>query len=264
LVRVVSAARRTVRRGDWSDLTLPLDTLTLALIVVFVGYVVFGVTGFGASPITVPLLAHFLPLTFVLPLAGILDLASALALGIHTRREANRQELLVLVPFTLLGLGLGVSLLVNLPRTVALRALGGFVCAYALYATVRRNSRYRLGRGWAVPAGLSSGVLGALFGVGGPPYVMYLVGRVTDPAMQRATISQMVILSVGGRVAAFAIAGLLFSRTLWIAAVLLLPAAWAGLWVGNRVHVRVTPTMTACIIGVALFLTGAALIARTF
>src|SRR5262245_57335389 len=79
-------------------LTLPADALILAVVVVFVGYVVFGVTGFGASPITVPLLAHVLPLTFVLPLAGILDLASALALGVHTRRQADRRELLVLIP----------------------------------------------------------------------------------------------------------------------------------------------------------------------
>jgi hypothetical protein len=38
------------------------------------------------------------------------------------------------------------------------------------------------------------------------------------------TISQMVILSVGGRVVAFAIAGLLFSRALGIAVMFLLPA----------------------------------------
>lgn len=49
---------------------LTLDGLIAALAIVFVGYVVFGVTGFGASPITVPLLALFLPLTFVLPLAA--------------------------------------------------------------------------------------------------------------------------------------------------------------------------------------------------
>jgi hypothetical protein len=43
-------------------------------------------------------------------------------------------------------------------------------------------------------------VLGALFGVGGPPYVVYITGRVPDPAAQRATISQMLVLSVGLRV----------------------------------------------------------------
>jgi uncharacterized protein len=243
---------------------LTLDTLIGALAIVFVGYVVFGVTGFGASPITVPLLALFLPLTFVLPLAGLLDLASSLALGVHTRKDANRGELLVLIPFTLLGLALGVTLLVNLPRAVALRSLGAFVCAYAVYTIARRRGGYALRRGWAAPAGLSGGVLGALFGVGGPAYVMYLTGRVADPVVRRATISQMVILSVGMRVAVFTIAGLLSSRPLWIAAASLLPAAWAGVWVGNRVHGRVAPAVATRLVGVVLFLTGATLIARTF
>jgi uncharacterized membrane protein YfcA len=243
--------------------TLSLEAVVLAVIVVFVGYVVFGVTGFGASPITVPLLAHFLPLAFVLPLAGILDLASAIALGLHTRREAQREELFVLIPFTLLGLVLGVTLLVNLPRALALRALGGFVCAYALYAVSRRDVRYRLGRIWAVPAGLSGGVLGALFGVGGPPYVMYVTGRVTDPARQRATIAQMVILSVGLRMAVFAVAGLLFTRGLWSSVALLLPVAWAGVWVGHRLQAGMPPTVLARIIAVALCLTGVSLIVRT-
>ena len=45
---------------------------------------------------------------------------------------------------------------------------------------------------------------------------------------------------------------------------LLLPVAWAGVWVGNRAHGSVTPAMMARMIGAALFLTGAALIVRTF
>jgi uncharacterized membrane protein YfcA len=30
-------------------------------LVIFVGYLVFGITGFGASPITIPVLVHLLP-----------------------------------------------------------------------------------------------------------------------------------------------------------------------------------------------------------
>jgi uncharacterized membrane protein YfcA len=63
-------------------------------------------------------------------------------------------------------------------------------------------------------------------------------------------------------VVAFALAGLLASRTLWLTAALLLPVAWAGLWVGHRVHVRVAPAAVARLIGAALFLTGASLIVR--
>jgi hypothetical protein len=243
-------------------MTLPLETLMVVMLVIFVGYTIFGATGFGASPLTIPVLAQVLPLPFVLSLAALLDLSSGLALSFHTRRQADTRELLTLLPFTLTGLTLGVTLLVRLPRETTVLALGLFVCVYALHVTFRRGPARRLSRWWAAPAGALGGIVGALFGIGGPPYVVYITARIPDPAAQRATISQMVVLNVGLRVAAFALAGLLLSRVLWISAVVLLPVAWAGIWVGNRAHVRVPSAMMARIIGAVLFLTGAALIAR--
>ncbi len=234
----------------------------MVALVIFAGYLIFGVTGFGASPITIPVLVHVLPITFVLPLAALLDLSSGLALGFHTRRQADTRELFLLVPFTLIGLTLGVTLLVRLPRDATLLALGLFVCAYALYVVLRGETARRLTRAWAAPAGFVSGVVGALFGMGGPPYVAYITGRISDPAAQRATIAQMVFLNVGLRVMAFALAGLLASRTLWIAVAFSLPVAWAGVWVGNRVHVRAAPATVARLIGGVLLLTGASLIVR--
>ena len=245
-------------------MAIPPETLVVVVLVVFVGYTIFGATGFGASPITIPVLAHVLPLTFVLSLAALLDLSSGLALGFHTYRRADTRELLTLLPFTLVGLTLGVTLLIKLPRDATILALGVFVCVYALHVMLRRATARRLSRGWAAPAGVLGGIIGALFGMGGPPYVVYITGRIPDPAAQRATISQMVILNVGLRVVAFALAGLLFTRALWIAMIFLLPVAFAGVWVGNRAHLRVPPAMMARLIGAALFLTGAALIWRTF
>jgi uncharacterized protein len=245
-------------------MAIPPESLIVMVLVIFVGYTIFGATGFGASPLTIPVLAHVLPLTFVLPLAALLDLSSGLAVGYHTRRQADTRELLVLLPFTLVGLTLGVTLLVRLPQRATVLALGMFVCLYAIHMMLRRGPARRTSRGWAAPAGVLGGIVGALFGMGGPPYVVYLTGRIPDPAAQRATISQMVILNVGLRVVAFALAGLLLSRGLWIAVMSLLPVAWAGLWVGNRAHVSVTPAMLARMIGAALFLTGAGLIVRTF
>lgn len=234
----------------------------MVALVIFAGYLIFGVTGFGASPITVPVLVHVLPITLVLPLAALLDLSSGLALGFHTRRQADTRELLMLVPFTLLGLTLGVTLLVRLPRNITLLALGVFVLIYALYVMLRRGATDRVSRWWAAPAGFTGGVVGALFGMGGPPYVAYITGRVPDPSAQRATIAQMVILNVGLRVIAFALAGLFASGALWIAVGLSLPVAWLGVWVGNRVHLRTAPPTVARVIGGVLLLTGASLIVR--
>jgi uncharacterized membrane protein YfcA len=245
-------------------MAMPLETVIVVALVIFIGYTIFGATGYGASAITIPVLAHLLPLPFVLSLAALLDVCSGLALGFHTRRQADRHELVALVPFTLVGLTLGVTLLVTLPRRATVLALGLFVCLYALSVTLRRRPTRRLSRRWAAPAGALGGILGALFGVGGPPYVVYITGRIPDPAVQRATISQMVILSVGFRVVAFALTGLLRSRALWMTALVLLPVAWAGVWAGHRAHLSLAPTTMARLIGATLFLTGAMLIARTF
>ena len=44
---------------------------------------------------------------------------------------------------------------------------------------------------------------------------------------------------------------------------ILLPVAWAGVWAGNRVHVRLAPAVIARIIGAVLFITGVTLVIRT-
>jgi len=209
-----------------ASLTGSHDVLLLVPLVIFAAYLVFGITGFGASPITIPVLVHLLPLAFVLPLAALLDLGSALALGFHTRRQADTRELVTLVPFTLLGLILGVTLLLRLPRDATLLALGLFVCAYAVNLMLRRETRRRLSRLWAAPAGIVGGLVGALFGMG-------------------------------------ALAGLLVSTTLWLAVAALLPVAWVGVWVGHRAHLRLAPATAARIIAATLFMAGAALVART-
>src|SRR2546427_4597839 len=239
-----------------------MDSLLPEAVIVFAGYTVCGVTGSGASPITVPVLAHLLPLPFVLSLAAALDLGSAAVLGVHTRKQADVRELMVLAPFTIIGLALGVTLLVRLPRNATLLALGVFVCGYALYFMLHGGPWRPLGRVWAAPAGLASGVLGALFGVGGPAYVVYIAGRIPDTTAHRATISQMVALNVGLRVAAFAIAGLFTGRDLWLAIGVLLPVAWAGVWTGNPVHTHGSPRQVARIVGAVLLFSGASLIAR--
>jgi hypothetical protein len=42
-------------------MAMPLETVIVVAFVIFAGYTIFGATGFGASPITIPVLAHLLP-----------------------------------------------------------------------------------------------------------------------------------------------------------------------------------------------------------
>jgi uncharacterized membrane protein YfcA len=242
---------------------IPFDfqTFVVAAMVVLAAYVVFGISAFGASLFTVPLLSHLFPLDFVLPMCVLLDVSAALALGVRFSRAADKSELLVLAPFSLLGAVLGVTLLVTLPRNATLIAFGIFLLSYGLYALRQGEAARRVGRPWGAAAGFTGGAMGTLFGIGAPPYAIYLARRLADKAQLRATLSNIVLLSTSIRALVFLASGLMLADRV-VAFALLLPFTLGGLWFGNRFHGRISRIALLRLISVLLVLIGASLLFR--
>lgn len=240
----------------WAEFAITAFTVTAA-------YLVFAITGFGAALLTIPVLSHFLPLTFVLPLAVLLDVSAAIVVGVHFRRDADVGELKWLVPFSLAGALAGVSLLVRLPQEAALTALGIFAFAYGVYSLWRGAALRPVAKTWAPVAGFAGGAMGTLFGVGAPPYAIYLSRRIADKVAMRATLSTMVLASTGIRLIVFAVAGLVVRDRL-IAFVLLLPFVLAGVWTGHRIHLGLAREKVLAAISVLLIVSGSSLLVRVF
>jgi uncharacterized membrane protein YfcA len=242
-------------------LPVSYESFAVAALVVACGYFVFGISGFGAAIITVPVLSHLWPVQFVLPMLSLLDLAASVSLGVRGSREAVRGELTRMIPFALAGAALGVTLLVNLPRAAALASLGTFATLYGVYALLARGASRPVGRGWAYPAGFAGGACGALFGIGGPPYVAYLSRRIQDKGALRATVATMIAVSVSTRLVLFALVGLLPWEKI-VTALALLPFAAAGLWAGGHAHGRISREQLGRAISLMLIATGISLLAR--
>jgi uncharacterized protein len=235
----------------------------VALPAIFVGYFMFGVAGFGSSLITVPVLLHVAAPAELLPMLVVLDLGAATALGVRFRADADRGELFWLMPFTIVGAALGVTLLVNLPRESLMLAIGVFTLFYAAYQFYDPVRPEPVARAWAPAAGLLCGIMGTLFGAGAPPYVMYLTRRLADKGILRSTITAMAALSILVRMLAFAGAGLMFASELWIVSFLLAPVAGIALYVGHRVHSRITRVQVLRAMFVMLVVSGASLLVRS-
>src|SRR6185436_13956922 len=134
-----------------------IETAALAGLA-FLGALIFGITGFGAALVSIPLALHLVPLKFALALFALGDLCNSLRIGFENPKNAVRAEWLRLVPMILVGTALGVTLLVNLPRREGMIAMGVFIAAYAVYALTRRESRRVVAAGWAWVAGLAGGI----------------------------------------------------------------------------------------------------------
>lgn len=238
-----------------------IETAALAGIA-FLGALIFGVTGFGAALVTIPLATHLVPLEFALALFVIVDLAAAVSVGLENPRNAVRREWTRLVPMILAGTALGVTLLVNLPRAVGMLLLGVFVIGFALY-TLRPHARQRIvSSAWAWAAGFAGGITSTLFGAGGPPYAIYLSQRGLSKAQFRATLGLATLTSISLRLVAFVLTGLLLDAKVWLTALAAVPGCLLGIWIARRIFARISRDALMRAVAVLLLATGASLIFR--
>ena len=126
--------------------------ILLAILVIFIAYIIKGLSGFGSGLVAVPLLAFILPLIVIVPILGLLSYGGTVMQSISLRKQVVWPDLLPLIPFSLFGIVLALWLLVNLDAHLLTLFLGGFVMFYALYSLIptRLNAA---GRVWAIPAG---------------------------------------------------------------------------------------------------------------
>lgn len=230
---------------------------------VAVAYTAFGLAGFGSTVIALPLLAHFFPLKFAVPLLMLLDLAAFLLFGARVRKRIQYREIGWLIPFILAGMAAGLLLLIEVDERILLLLLGAFLLAYAAYGLTRRGPPAVLSRAWGVPVGLVGGMFSALFGTGGVLFALYNAGRIREKDALRATNAAMIMLSSLVRLLLFGAAGLLTQDGLLATAALLLPALVAGAWFGNRLHASVSAAAVAKAVYAVLVLAGLTLLARS-
>jgi uncharacterized membrane protein YfcA len=233
--------------------------MALAALILSVAYVVRGIAGFGSGLIAIPLLALMLPLWVVVPMVGLLDYLASLSHGVSHRRLIQWREILPLLPFTLAGVITALYLFKTIDGQMLTRVLGGFVLLYALYSLLGRNPQGGGSRGWAVPAGGLGGLVGTLFGTGGPFYVIYLHVRGLGKSAFRATVATVFLIDGVSRIAGYAFSGLYSADTLILVGASL-PVMAAAMYVGGHIHTGISAGNFRRAIGVVLIGSGIALL----
>ena len=238
--------------------------LLLAPVVVIVAYTVFGLSGFGSTVISVPLLAHFLPVTYLVPLMALLDMVCAAFIGTTNRQHVAKVELKAVLPFMFAGFVVGITLLVKVPDHYLRVALGLFAVGIGIHGMVNPVLHRTISRLWCVPVGIVGGAVATVFGAGGPIYAVYFSGRLKDKDQIRSTVSTMISISAFSRVVLYAIGGLLLHWTLLAGMVVLAPFVLVGVRLGSRIHVGLTLPQLRRVVGAVLIATGGSLLARAF
>ncbi|MBA3002987.1 MAG: sulfite exporter TauE/SafE family protein [Desulfurivibrio sp.] len=245
-----------------TDIPMVQPEILFAAGVLFFAYFIRGIAGFGSALISVPLLVIFFPVSQVVPLVGLLDWLASVSQGLPNRRLIRWPDLLPLLPFTVLGVSTGLYLHTVLAQTSLLFALSIFILLYAVYALLPFPSLH--GERWlAAPAGVMGGMVGALFGTGGPFYVIYLTLRQLDKTEFRTTIATVFVIDGLCRIVGFTLNGFYTLHILAIGAGVV-PIGALALWLGGRVHLRISHVAFVRLVSIILLGSGIALLVKAF
>lgn len=229
-------------------------------LVVFAAYLVRGMAGFGSGLIAVPLLSLSLPLPMVVPIVVLFDYLGSASQGVRNVDRIAWREQLVLIPFMLVGVAAGLYLLTGVPTKVLARALGAFVLVYAAYQLLPLPP-LRGSRAFATVCGFFGGLVGTLFGTGGPFYVIYLTLRGLDKTAFRATFAVNFLIDGTVRLIAYVIMGLLGAQSLPLL-IVGLPFAAAGLYLGGRIQMGFTQATFVRVVSLLLVGSGITLLLK--
>lgn len=229
--------------------------------VLVVAYIVRGLTGFGSGLISIPLLALQLPLQAVVPLIVLLDYIASFAQSLSSRKEVRWRELVPLLPFTLVGVVAGLLTLKTVSPEAMSHALGVFVLFFAVYQFFGLEVSGRYSKVWAALAGSSGGLIGTLFGTGGPFYIIYFRLRGLDKSELRATFAATFLIDGSGRLIGYVASGF-FTRDFLLTALAALPLMAAALYIGGHIHTQIKLKTFQRAISILLVCSGIALLLK--
>lgn len=234
--------------------------ICLVLILAEIVYVSFG---FGAGLIAVGLSAAIHP--EIKDIAVIL-LVTNLPVEILVIRNAwlkiQWSGVCMICLGVIFGVPAGTWILTIGKPMIVLTILGGVLILVGLtFLLLPLHARVQWSAWSAPPTGLVSGLLGGLFGIGGPPVIIYYQLSGVDKTVFRASLMAIFLFIAVIRVPSYIVGGLITEPRLW-SALAVAPAVLLGAFAGSHIHIHLSESRFRRIVSAGLVLIGVLLLFR--
>ena len=229
---------------------------------IFIGYTLEAITGFGSIVIALSLGALLVPIAQLLPVLVPLSVALSSTMVWRYRQLVDRPMLVrMILPLMVTGTVVGYGIRPFLDAALMRQLFGIFVLWFAL----RELWRMRVaGVSTALPAWMArgvtfvAGVTQGLFASGGPLLVYALAGSPLDKSRFRATLAAVWMCLNVVLTTAFFLDGSLVPALPQVASYL--PVLFIGVWIGEKLHKRVSEQHFRLAIYGLLLVTGSLLL----
>lgn len=238
-----------------------LEQIAIVFVGALAGGIVNGLTGFGTGITAIGLWLYALPPTVAASLAIISSIVSQ-AQTVHlVWRAIDWRRVLVFVIPGLLGVPLGTMVLPHIDPRFFKIGIGLFLIAYPSYVLARRRHIENAWGGEVADGvvGFGGGVLGGMTSLSGVFPVIWTDIRGWTKEQRRSVLQTFNVAILSLALAAHAVSGLL-TRQVAVAAIVAIPAAVGGAWLGAFIYRRLADRGYQRAVMVLLLLSGAGLI----
>ncbi len=249
-----------------------METLFPLMIIVFLSNITEACAGFGATILAIIFGAQYFSIEDLIPILVPLNLLLSLTIVVRYYAEIDRRALVSrILPITGIGMPIGIAIFQYAPSRALKIAFGMIVVLLGLFeltteALARKSGKRAASRKLPTWQGvlflLGGGIMQGLYASGGPFVVYYASREIADKRKFRTTLALLWLILNAVLVSSLFLTGKLTRFTLTYS-LYLLPAVLLGMFVGMKVHDRVSETTFRRLVYALLVLAGSSLAYRT-
>jgi uncharacterized membrane protein YfcA len=215
--------------------------LMLSCLIILMAQTIYVLFGFGLGLITVGLMALFIqPVTNVIVLILFIALPAEIYVVYQSWKNISWRGLFIIAAGVAIGTVLGTLILKYGNPNFILTILAFFLIGSGIIFLIAQSDFVVHWPSWCSPLiGISAGLLDGMFGTGGPPLILYYQLSGMKKEAFRGHLMTLFLLMALVRYPAYALSGLI-TQPRFMSAVYVFPTILIGIWLGNRIHIRIS------------------------
>ncbi len=236
----------------------------MVALIFMISQIIYTSIGFGSGMFAISFLSLLYgQLDVFVPLFILINIPTEIYICVKYRKQISFKKnflyILMTVPF-IIG---GAYLLTVITDVWPLIVLGAIICVLSLYFLFfEEKTKWQFkSLLWQIPFGTLSGLTGSLYGIGGPPLVIYLKGlKLTKSEFRTMSISVFFAMTLV-RIPSFFGVGL-FTKDIFHAWLLIMPFCLLGIFLGTSLHHKISEKRFKKVTSLVLFLAGVLLLLK--
>lgn len=157
--------------------------------VIFIAGCVQGMTSFGFSLLSLPILSMIIDIKVIVPMLVIFSLIMNSIILYKIRKHMKLKDIYLLIVVAALATPLGAKLLINVDKEVLQVFVGILVTLSAILMHYGYKINIKNEKLVHIPLGFMSGLLNGSVSLSGPPVILFLTNQGVDKQVFRATLT---------------------------------------------------------------------------